>query len=266
MMPFPDLMAAERTDGDAVILPAPEDFGQGRGIYGGLIAVVGYRAMRHAIGPDRPMRSLLVTFVGPVPFGETRATATVLRQGKSVTLVEAKVWDGDRVAATMTGAFGNGRDSTVRVDPAPAPNDVIDRDALPEMPFIDGLMPNFMAHVEFRFGKGQPPFTGAKEGLFDIHVRLLRPSGDPEVDVLMISDANPTPALPMLKAPAPASSLTWQCEIVRPGYDWAGDSPWGRIRAEVNGARDGYVTQQAVLYGDDGLPVAYNRQTVTIFG
>src|ERR1700754_4768562 len=80
-------------DGESM-LDVPEDWLQGRTLFGGLQAVVGFAAMR-TLAPAAPLRSLQVTFLAPVPGGPVRARARILRSGKSTTHVEARIVDGD---------------------------------------------------------------------------------------------------------------------------------------------------------------------------
>ena len=59
------LSRIDARDGVAV-LDVPDDWLQGRTLFGGLQAVIGLAAMRSLVA-EPPLRSLQVTFLGPVP-------------------------------------------------------------------------------------------------------------------------------------------------------------------------------------------------------
>src|SRR3954468_18090500 len=114
--PFSVLLARIQTREGASTLDVPEDWLQGRTLFGGLQAVVGLAAMR-SIAPDAPLRSLQVTFLAPVRGGIVKAHARILRSGKSATHVEARIVDGDNTLALMVGVFGLARPSAVALRP-----------------------------------------------------------------------------------------------------------------------------------------------------
>src|SRR6188508_1050232 len=97
--PFSVLLSRIQSGDGASTLDVPEDWLQGRTLFGGLQAVVALAAMR-SLAPDAPLRSLQVTFLAPVPGGPVQARARILRSGKSTTHVEAKIVDGDKTLCT----------------------------------------------------------------------------------------------------------------------------------------------------------------------
>src|SRR3954469_5915828 len=114
--PFSQLLSRiDARDGES-LLEVPDDWLQGRTLFGGLQAVVGLAAMR-TLAPQAPLRSLQVTFLAPVPGGPVRARARILRSGKSATHVEARIVDGDNTLALMVGVFGLPRPSAVTLRP-----------------------------------------------------------------------------------------------------------------------------------------------------
>jgi len=114
--PFSVLLSRIRAGEGTSTLEVPEDWLQGRTLFGGLQAVVGLAAMR-SLAPDAPLRSLQVTFLAPVPGGPVTARARILRSGKSATHVEARIVDGDNTLALMVGVFGLPRTSAVTLRP-----------------------------------------------------------------------------------------------------------------------------------------------------
>src|SRR5262249_9392234 len=76
--PFSVLLSRIRASDGTATLDVPDDWLQGRTLFGALQAIIGLAAMR-TVAPPAPLRSLQVTFLAPVPGGPVRATANVLR-------------------------------------------------------------------------------------------------------------------------------------------------------------------------------------------
>jgi hypothetical protein len=259
--PFSTLLSRIEAADGASMLDVPEDWLQGRTLFGGLQAVVGLAAMR-SLAPEAPLRSLQMTFLAPVPGGPVRARATLLRSGKSATHVEARLVDGDNTLALMVGVFGKPRASAVTLRPRQA-------DVTPANPFqlprIPGVTPNFTQHFKARWIAGGPPWTGTEQP--DIVVELaMRDSGSAtESHVLAMADFIPPIALSYLKAPVPAASLTWMLEMLAEDVSSLPLEGW-RVDAQMTAAHNGYINQSLILWGPGGVPVALGRQTMVVFG
>jgi len=259
--PFSVLMSRVDASSGAARVDVPEDWLQGRTLFGGLQAAIGLAAMRTVV-PDSPLRSLQVTFIGPVPGGPVEARARVLRSGKNTTHAEARLVDGDNTLAYMIGVFGRARDSVIRVVPAQPPVD----SAQPfEMRYRAGVVPSFTQHFRARWMRGGPPYTGATDhdNVIELGMRDAGPAS--EMHVVAMADFIPPIALSFLKAPVAAASLNWMLELLRDDVAALPLDGW-RIDAHLVAAEDGYTHQSLELWGPDGSPVALGRQTMVVFG
>jgi len=259
--PFSALVSRMRTSEGQSTLDVPDDWLQGRTLFGGLQAVVGLAAMR-SVAPDAPLRSLQVTFLAPVPGGPVRAVAKVLRSGRSTTHVEARVVEGDNTLALMVGVFGTARPSSVTLRPAQPP--VASTNGV-ELPWIPGATPNFTQHFRARWIVGAPPRAGVT-GADNVIELAMRDEGKAtEYHVLAMADFIPPIALSHLKAMVPAASLSWMLELL---HEDVGSLPlegW-RVDAQMTAADGGYTHQSLTLWGPGGIPVALGRQTMVVFG
>jgi hypothetical protein len=211
--------------------------------------------------PETPLRSLQTTFVGPVPGGAVRATARVLRSGKNVTHVEARIVDGDATLALMVGVFGLARPSSVAVtprQPEATPGNVF------EMRYVPGVAPAFTQHFKARWLAGGPPFSGAtqRDNVIELGMRDAGPAT--EYHVVAMADFIPPIALSFLDAPAAAASLNWMLELLADDVSALPLDGW-RIDAHVAAAAAGYTHQSLELWGPGGVPVALGRQTMVVF-
>lgn len=244
----------------------PEGWTQGRATFGGLVAAMLYEQMASELPSESSLRSFTTSFVGPVAPGEINTRADVLRAGRSVTQVQGHLDQDDAVMLAGLASFGRGRESSVLAKGPSAPEYPSPDKCLP-LPYIEGVVPEFTQKFDYRIACGGLPFSGAKERILGGWVRFKDGSeGRTGIShLLALIDAWPPATLPMMKEPAPASSLTWTVEFMEPLPERTA-SDWWQYEAEVEQAEDGYAVIQARLWDADGRLTALSRQMVTIFG
>lgn len=236
---------------------------QGRSVFGGLQAVLGVRAMRARLAEPLPLRTLQTTFIAPLPAGEIRVEAQLLRAGKSTVHAEARLYDGSQLACLMVAVFGSARPSTIAIETPPV---AAARPAAQsaELPFVAGITPPFLKMFRMRWADGAFPYCGGARPSFQVWAELREAAVVDEATVIALADSIPSPALSLLRRPSPASSLTWTLEFLRAHVD-APAAPW-LIDASVTSAADGYGAQTATLFDGDGRAAVLSRQSVVIFG
>ncbi|GLQ97059.1 acyl-CoA thioesterase [Dyella mobilis] len=261
-MRFSEVLNSLRHDGDTWIATISEDWLQGRSTFGGLQAALALRAMRELVPEDLPLRSLQVAFIAPIAEGTVRVAARVLRRGKSVMQIEARLLDGDDTACLVIGVFGAARTSTLRVLPA---QPQVEAMAEPHvLRYVPGVLPQFTQHFDACWLQGDIPFSGSKKTEQVVVVGLKDEGVADEAQVVAFADFIPPLALSMLDRPTPGSSLTWMLECFAdsrglPLQNW-------RIDAQMQAAQDGYTSQQVMLWGPGGEAVALSRQSMVVFG
>jgi len=258
--PYSRLLERIARGGGTASLEIPDDWMQGRSVFGGLQAAIGVAAMRTLV-PDLPLRTLQVTFLAPVPQGVVDADARVLRTGKNVSTIEARI-GGDAAGTLLVGTFGAPRDSKVRVLPTQEP---ISGDRSIALPFIPGVVPSFLQHFAARWRTGAPPFSGRDDTQAVVDIDLRDDGTASEAHVFAIADFMPPLALTHLTAPVPGSTATWMLELLADRFDELPLAGW-RADATLVAARDGYLNQSVMLWGPGGVPVAIGRQTMLVFG
>ncbi|MEX6502815.1 acyl-CoA thioesterase [Pseudomonas zhanjiangensis] len=265
-MRFSELLEAVRAKPQAVVIPA--DWGQGRASFGGLIAALVYEAMQAQVPAGRPLRSLAITFVGPVAAEvPTRFEAEVLREGKAVSQVLGRAVQDGQVVTLVQGSFGAARQSAVEVAAMAAPC-VKPVEECQELPYVRNVTPEFTRFLAMRWAIGGMPFSNNPSREMGGWVRLrdtenAEPVGN--AHLLALVDAWPPALLSHLRAPAPGSSLTWTIEFIQPPAQLS-TQDWCLYRAQIEHARDGYGHVAAALWSPGGELLAISRQTVTVFG
>ena len=104
---FSEVLGSVIKNGDGWTAAVSDDWLQGRSTFGGLQAALALRAMRGLVPATLSLRSLQVAFVAPVSGGAVRITARVLREGKNVIQVEARLLEGEETACLVIGVFEN---------------------------------------------------------------------------------------------------------------------------------------------------------------
>lgn len=245
-------------------IDVPAGWAQGRATAGSLVGALLYARIAALLDDSRTLRSATVAFVGPLAVGPATVKAALLRRGKSVTQAESRIIQNGEVVAVMQASLGAARDSALRVAAETGP--VFKHpDACAALPYISGVTPEFMQHIDFRWGHGDFPFTGSALPELGGWMRFKEGRGAIDaMDLFLLVDAWPPALLPAVKGLASGSSLCWTLEPVYwPKHKTA--NSWWQYRATTDYAQDGYGNVQARLWDDEGNLVAISRQTVVVF-
>ena len=275
MATFGEVLESLRRDGDSWSVVVPRTWANGRTVFGGLQVALSVRAMRgaltDALGAGNgdvamlPLRSLQTTFVTPVAAGAPVALrAEFLRAGRSATHARCDLLQDGKVACTTVAIFGAARPSHIALD-VPKPEVQVDPETLRDMPYIPGITPEFLQHLQLRWGVGRLPYSGHDEPHSTIFARLRDSGCNAEDALIALADSIPTPALSMLEKPAPATSINWMLELIGdPGL--LDRNGWSLIGTDVRTGADGYLSQTSVLWGPGGHAFSVSHQSVAIFG
>jgi acyl-CoA thioesterase len=249
------------------VIQIPQGWLQGRTIYGGLVAgLMMQKALVTINDPNKSLLSTSVTFVGPVQLAEVKLSAEILRQGKSVTTIEVRLWQNDAVQSILIASFGMHRESAIVVE---------NERVAPQFPVPDTvklvehhpLAPECFKQMDLAWVEGQYPCTASEKPDFSGWMRFnsnLHENRPMTVADLMVScDMWPPGVLPLFKTMAPASSLTWHLTYVHPLQSNLHD--WFKYKVVTEYASQGYSTEYAHLWDENDRLIAISRQTVTVF-
>ena len=246
----------------------PSGWLQGRTVFGGLVAgLLAQKALSVVNDAAKQLLSCNITFVGPVQEGQAKLTAEVLRQGKSVTTLEVRLWQDDAVQSILIASFGAQRESRIHVQNLPQVPHYPQPEQLDKTAYIEGLMPQCLQQFELCWAEGSYPMAGSKLPDFGGWSRFsadLHTNRDMKLaDLFALMDVWPPGVLPMFKTPAPASSLTWQITYLHPIANQLQD--WFKYKVVTEYAEHGYSTEYAYLWDRENRLIAILRQTVAVF-
>lgn len=260
-----EILSSRRLSGDTVTFTASEDWMQGRTMFGGFLSALAVVSMRDTLGLDMPLRALQTNFIGPVAAGEVVYKTRLLRQGKSVSQVQCEIYSDEVLAGLVVGVFGAARETALPMltpERKALPKAVGD---VPPLPFIPKITPNFLQHVEMRWGLGSIPYMGTPFWESGIYIRAADKNLSPEMLIVMLSDGPPTPCLSHFKGPVMASSVSWSLELP-PLPDHIDNEGWFQIDMETKAGAEGYVNQSAQLWTPDGQLASLGYQVVAVYG
>lgn len=259
---FSELIDSADYRDDTLFAAIPDDWMQGRTTFGGLSAALCLEASLRAFPDAPPLRSALVSFIGPAG-GDVTARARLLRQGRSVTFTEADVHGEKGIATRSAFAFGGARASRFNQTFTPPPEMPPPEDCPPFFPPDMRIGPSFAHHFENKLAKGARPISGLKEHDHYIWVRHRDEKAEGIVALLALADMPPPAVLPMFPEPAPISSMTWLVNLLT-------DKPqtrdgWWLLQSRAEQASQGYSSQDMLVWNRDGELVITGRQSVAVF-
>ena len=257
-MTFVELLASATRARGSLVAEIPEVWHQGRTAYGGLTTALAFEAARSVADDLPPLRSAQIAFIGPVQ-GKVDARATLLRRGRSTAFVESKVLVDGAVAFSAMFVFASDRESATMLDADRAP-DVPVPEAAPERG-AKLMAPAFLSQFDFRFAT--PPQRGVPNILQWARLRD-RDGLDPMTELLMIADALPPGAMPLMQSFAPVSSVTWHVNILS-GSAKTRDG-WWLLQATAQNAGNGLSSQSMDIWNADGEAIAKGMQCMALFG
>lgn len=246
-------------DGDGWTATVPEGWAQGRTTFGGLVAA--YLARGAQAACQRPIRSMDTYFLEPVGPGPIRLVQESSRRGKHLTHLEMGMYSQDVRVATARFILADALTGPLDVVPA-APEHEKSFDEAPEMPFIEGLMPQFLENMQIRLGEGDIPMSGSSRAVAGGFVRNRGPARGVAA-LLTHADAWPPPQLALVTKPAPASSVRWHIAF-HADVDTVDGQRWSWLRVEA-AWRSGPLSTVTGTLVRDGVCVAYTEQTIVMY-
>ncbi len=261
-MNFTQLLASATTDAEGTRTTAiPETWMQGRTAYGGLTAALCLDAAL-PVSNGLPVRAVQVAFVGPVN-GAVICKPEVLRQGKNTVFASVRMVGADGVLAETIITFGAPRASTLDFMHLPPPA-VPGPEASGSYFGRQGKGPAFAANFDLLLAGGHPPMSGAPEADVSIWMRHKDPEAPANsVSLLALADAPPPAAMSMFTQPGRISSMTWMAEFLAETIEI--EDRWFLARHTAQTARNGYSSQQMLMWNKAGTPMMIGRQTIAVF-
>ncbi len=247
-----------------------DSWAQGRSIFGGLSAALVLAHIEAQIEEstgltDKDLRTLNVHFCGAITADENcEFKYEILSQGKSIYQIQGQLIQDGQVKTQVLACFGLQRNSSIHISHAKLETVKAASDGI-KFPFIEGLTPNFVQNIDVRATSKNFPFSGSANMQVNGYMRFEEaPTVFNDAAILALIDAWPPAILPMLKKPAPASTVTWNIEFVQPRNELKQDD-YLYYQCDVVQADLGYGHTEAKIFHPNGELVALSRQLVVVY-
>jgi acyl-CoA hydrolase len=238
----------------------PEGWGQGRSTFGGYTAALAVALARRVAGAGRHLRNFNNQMLRPVTAGPISGLCLKLKEGKSLSALEVRLFQKEEVCFTMQLVFVNGRPGSLKVG-AKGPFEGAGPQDFKSMPYIENVTPEFVQNVDMRWADGGWPFSGQKESSFRGYCKFRVNAGDDE-GLTALLDVFPSPALTMLDSLSPASTVTWSGHLLFVPEDF---SDFFSFEYDTAVGEDGFHTIVGRLWAPDGRLCAWSEQLVALF-
>ncbi|WP_440958335.1 thioesterase family protein [Oceanicaulis sp. LC35] len=262
-MSIAQLLANHDPSATRFTLDVPDQWKQGRTVYGGLTAGLCLQAaLPHANG--RPLRSAMISFVGPSA-GALTVDAEKLREGRTACSVRTRLSGEAGIGVESVFTFAGERESAYLMEPPLMPERAVAPDDATETLTFPVGAPVFTRNFDFIWAGGGVPFSQSDKPVIRMWARHADPDArNMPIALLTLGDALAPALAPLLSAPTPLSSMTWMVDILT-------DEPktrdgWWLLESRADHVRGGFSTQDMSIWNTDGACVAKGRQMVTVFG
>lgn len=239
---------------------APDNWKQGRTLYGGMTAALCWHAATRSLPDLPPLRSAQVAFVGPAA-GSLDFTVELLRRGRNSAILEVACRTEEGHAAKAFFTCASARETSVSHDrttrpEAPGPEELEDFHRKPPKELA------FPANFDLRLVRGGRPLSGGEPDLL-VWTRLKEDEGvDPVTALLALADVLPPGAMAQMPTWGPVSTMTWGVDFHHP----VTSRGWHLLNTYSDQADEGYSLQGSDMWDAEGRRVLTARQMVAIFG
>lgn len=244
----------------------PEGWLQGRTVFGGLTSLMMLHQAERAVNdPNKQLLSCSISFVAPVQAQPVKVTVEILRQGKSVTVVEARLWQDNAVMSVLLAHFGAKRDSHLNIQQQRVAPDYPAPEQLTILPYHP-LMPQCYQNFDLVWAEGAYPCAASPQPDFGGWFRYQEKFGTGMLSMpefIGLIDIWPAGVFSTLTTPAPGSSVSWSVTLLREiRYNRL---DWFKYKVFTDYAEHGYATEYAHIWDQNDCLVAISRQTVAVF-
>ena len=224
---------------------------------GGYLAALIARAMTNSVAePERGLRSLTVHYLARPEFDAVEIAVDIVRQGRSLSTLQATMTQGDRPICAAIAAFSVPWESNETWS-LPLSAHAHDETSLGD----DGVRPPVHQNWSGRPIVDAPFFSGEGSPRVGQWIRAVKPRELDAVELVAIADALPPAGFPRMTqgAAMPTVDLTVHIRASLPLVDPPDDE---RVYAECNThhVADGFADDDCHIWSSDGRLLAQSRQ------
>lgn len=229
--------------------------------FGGLLAALCAKAMRHGLDVNVPMRTLSVQYLAAAKYGQPIGFNTrLLRGGRRITYAAVEAFQGDVMTHHATATFGADSDGKSLKDAFQVPPAL---DTMPDGPGMNTpFAPRFAAPVEFRFETGPNIFGGNKDRarIERVWMRMRDASPLDELRLCYLLDAVYPPSWTGFEAPPIMTSVDLRYDFIAPTTPENTPDGWAFFEFALQDHGLGWAVDDVKAWAADGTLLATSRQ------
>lgn len=232
------------------------------GANGGYLAAVILRALTARVDdPSRMARSLTVHFLRPPSEGPVEVGTAVVREGRSLATLTARMTQEGRDVALAVAAFSRARPSMAFHDAlmpaAPPVDETVPSQWPPE------LLPPIAKRFEYRPVGSDAVFAGLPDAEVAAWTRLREPSPLDPVLLSLVADALAPAVFPKASGPVAATTIDLTVHF-RAAVDEPPGDGWVLATFRSRVGVDGFVEEDGEIWTPDGRLLAHSRQLALV--
>ncbi len=262
MTEFDEGTAVARTGDDTFTAQLSEDWWVFTGANGGYLASILQRALTERVDdPERAARSLTVHYLRPPAAGRVDVEARVVRAGRSLSTLTARMSQDGREVALATAVFARARPSLDfhdAVPPSVSPPESTAPSAWP-----DEMRPPIARRFEYRPVSSEAIFAGEEKAEVGAWLRLRQPRPLDPVLLATVADALAPAVFPKAATPVSATTIDLTVHFRAPG-DAEPDDGWCLATFRSTVAADGFVEEDGEVWSPSGRLLAQSRQLALV--
>lgn len=248
---------------NAWTMQMPAAWMQGRSVFGGLVAASASALHYGVHGEERAIRTINAQFLRPTTPGQIIGHTEKMREGKHVTFSRTTLSQNDQPTYIADVISTHPRTTELAVANARHKPECTPPEDLDDLPYIEGLTPEFTQHFHMRWAHGGYPYSGAKEASTIAHLRYRDVQASGLEGVLGLLDALPAPSLSLLTEFAAASSVSWTAHLVEIPAHF---EQWFTFTYDTLFGADGFHTVVGYMYDERGKLIAWTNQLAAVYG
>ena len=243
------------------------DWRAGRGPHGGYLAAILLRALIESVADDeRAPRSLTIHYARPPESGPVQIVTSVERQGRSLSTLSARMYQGEELIALVLAAFSvpwGGPEIVAAQMPAVAPADP----SREGVKLIERGGPEFARHIVLQPRMEGTLFAGGEQPMqVRAWMGLAEPRALDALSLAFFADAL-IPA-PYMRLPEPAAVPTVDLTVHflehMPHEDHADPRELCLAQTSTALVHDGFFVEDGAIWASDGTLLAQSRQLAIV--
>ena len=232
-----------------------------RGIHGGYVAAILVGAFERS-HPERPVRTVHVSFLRGAATGPAEVDTSVVRHGRSLTVGRVRLRQAGRLVAEATITGGTPRAAHAWASPPLEPP--AERSACVPLAPPPGI--GHFDQADAVIDPADVPFTSGPRARIAGHVRPIEPRPIDARWLTMLGDWFPPAAFPRFAAPIGGVSVDYLVHVhglpdLAPGAALDEDAAWLTAAFEVRDATDGLALEEGWIADASGRVLARTFHT-----